>query len=424
MPPLAITPADKQAPDEARQIEVESRVDSLLIRWQQADDSDLKYSVLQGEGIDRIELDKTIDQYEITALSAAQFYQLTLTSVDLSGNESNGIVIDAATLLDNPVLIEVEAFSGKVGLTWAAAQPINAVNQYWIYAELNDFNSTQGLTPKLKVSAGTLQAGLAGLNNGTDYYFAVAAQNISQGVSNAVVTTMATPEADQQGPTIGQISFAGVILQSGSNLTQSDSLSVQIEDPSSVSRVEFYIDDQLLGVDSNGSNTYSQALELFSLLDGDHQLRIKAFDSLENSSEEELPITVALGAPAAPSILKPHNNLTTNKASVTVTGSAPTHTQIQLVLNGTDVTGLIDVSASGQFVSQLELIDGVNAVLAKAQYPDRSGFGNTSNPLNITLDGTIPKIPSGFVARSGELGQISLSWQAPTTDQADQAGSS
>jgi|GEM_PF-2351211 len=128
--------------------------------------------------------------YEKSDLSPATGYTFKVTVLDDSGNESDGVSIDAATLLDNPLNLAARAGSTWVALTWDPAAPTDLVEHYVVYQSTVDFTSVEGLTPK--AVSGT-ETTMTGLTPGIAYYFAVTTVNISDGQKTDVTAITATP---------------------------------------------------------------------------------------------------------------------------------------------------------------------------------------------------------------------------------------
>ncbi|MCU7860627.1 MAG: hypothetical protein KZQ86_12530, partial [Candidatus Thiodiazotropha sp. (ex Lucinoma kastoroae)] len=335
-------------------------------------------------------------------------------TLDNSGNESVGRSITGATLLPNPTGLSAAGEESRVSLTWNAATPNNLVSQITIYAETSDFASIAGLTPRLRLGPSATAATVTGLTNGTPYYFAVTAVNLLDGETPAVATVSATPQSDQQGPTLGALTFRGSPFTAGATLNESGTLTVAVSDSSGMSRIAFQLDGSPLSTDTNGDDGYSTVLDLMNLADGSHTLTVTAYDVLENVTSQSYTFTVSLAAPPAPLITSPTTGSVTNQVTLNVTGSADAQTEVLLQLNGAQVAGPLALDANHQFQAQVTLAEGSNTLTAQAQ--NRGGLSPLSSTVTVTLDTQVPDGPLGLNAQSLEGGQVLLTWNASSDE--------
>ena len=408
--PITATPTDNKAPDEAGGLSVsQSLADQLTVNWTASPDSggDLANYRLYVDGALSSEVTKDVLTATVSGLTAATGYQLSLRTVDTSGNESVGINIDTATLLPNPTGLASTAHSGKVDLSWNAVVPANLVKSYAIYAETTPFTSVTGLTPKLVVAGSKTASVLAGLTDDVTYTLAVTARNISGGESKSVTPITDTPHPDRTGPVINSIQYNSVALNDGDTLSASGIISVTATDPAGIGRVEFIAGGQLLGSDTNGKDGYGMALDLLSVVDGALTIDAVAYDTLDNATPISRNVTIALAAPAAPQLTAPTDGLITNQSTVTVQGTAEKTSSIILYQNGTEA-GTTTTDTTGHFQLNVTLVEGANALTATAS--NRGGVSIASAAITVTLDTTIPESPTGLQASAGEQGVVSLSW--------------
>jgi hypothetical protein len=230
----------------------------------------------------------------------------------------------------------------------------------------------------------------------------------NSGILNAGVAIEDNAIADLTGPTLSGVSYAGLPLAAGQTLTRSASLSVAAVDPSGVSRVDFFLDTVRIGTDGNGTDGYGASVDLVAVSDGAHVLTVKAYDSLNNVTETSVPVTVALAAPAAPSITGPANGLTTAQKRQTVTGSAEPGTQVQLYVNGAP-SGSAVIAAGGSFSIDATLAEGANRLQTAAS--NRGGSSGFGNEVVVTVDTTIPAAPLGLSAAAQAGRRVRLVWQ-------------
>ncbi|MGL6160944.1 fibronectin type III domain-containing protein [Microbulbifer sp.] len=437
-------PMDVEAPDEIANLVVQSGADSLQLSWNPSANTagDLvgyKVAFIEDPSgrVDDIPLASLGDpqgvvQHLVTGLSPATSYPVRVYAYDESGNASTGITDAGTTLLPNPATVTATPKSSKIEISWSSVAPYELLKNYAVYVQESSFSSTAGLQPKAVRSKGSvsdteLNWSLAGLKNGTTYYVAVASVNISGGSDPAVTPVAVTPEADTEGPTIEAAEYqqgtALLDLTTTPQLVQDGRFKIAATDESGVARVEFYLDGKLLGTEyaaSGGdSSTYGRNVALLNYTDGDHALTVKAYDVWENVTIAEYGFSVALAAPSAPQITSPSEGWLTNNPAVTVYGSAEKQTQVQLYRNGTAVGTVEPVDSTGKFQVEITLEEGDNLITAAAEYPGRSGFGAQSAARTVTLNTSIPDAPTDLTAIERELGEISLSWSAVSSDDAE-----
>ena len=218
----------------------------------------------------------------------------------------------------------------------------------------------------------------------------------------------APPPPDTEGPVLASLSLGGTAVSGGSTLTRSGTLTVSATDRSAISRIDFYVDGTLIGSDSNGADGYSAYLDLYSVTDGAHDLKMYAYDSLNNQSQTTVSVTVALAPPSVPTISAPANNYLTNLAQVTVSGSAEKLTQVSILNNGIVVAGPVAVTSAGTYSLSVPITNGSNSLQASAS--NRGGASLPSSAVLVTVDVAIPAAPLGLNAVPQTAGKIRLTW--------------
>lgn len=413
--PVSVATADTTEPEDVTNLRVDSLSDQLIIRWTASTNStnDLAgYKVYfnNGAGVD-VAAGTTL--HTVNTLIAATAYPIRVTAYDNTGNESAGVIIEAVTLLPNPTGVTVDPLSSRVEISWLPAEPQLYVKEYAIYASTTDFVDVTNMTPNLRVNSSSSNTQLAGLTNGTPYYIAVTTINLSNGETKTVSTVPVTPQADQVGPDISALTYDSSPLNDGSTVTQSGVIGVSVTDQSGVSRVLFDVDGTQLGMDANGEDGYTANWNIVDFSDGPHVLTITAYDTLENSSNQSLNLTVALAAPAAPVITTPADGVVTNLDSITVSGTAELQTEAFIYIDTVQVAGPLTVNSLGRFSALVNLTPGTQAITAAAQ--NRGGLGLLSASITVELDDSVPDAPKGLTAQSTANGQISLTWM-PSSD--------
>ncbi|MCU7905837.1 MAG: hypothetical protein KZQ76_08255 [Candidatus Thiodiazotropha sp. (ex Epidulcina cf. delphinae)] len=410
--PLSATPADTTPPREVRGLSIVPTATSLQLSWNApaAGSADLAGYRLYFNNAAAAPLAAAVTSAERTGLSPATGYPVRITTLDDTGNESAGVTATAATLLSNPAGLAAEGQESRVRLTWGPAAPANLVKQVALYAETGDFSSVAGLTPRLRLAPGATAATVAGLSNGTAYYFAVTAINLSGGETPSVSSVTATPRSDLEGPALGTLSYRGSPISDGAQLRESGRLTLAAGDPSGVSRIAFQLNGYPLATDTDGSDGFSAPLNLADLADGNHTLTVTAYDVLENATAQSFTFSVSLAAPPAPTITSPLSGHVTNQATLTVAGVSAEQTEVTIRVNGVQAAGPLPLNADNRFQAQVSLSEGANSLTALAQ--NRSGPGPAAAPLSVTLDTQAPDAPRGLKAQSLEDGQVRLTWNA------------
>lgn len=227
--------------------------------------------------------------------------------------------------------------------------------------------------------------------------------------NNITLAKALPPPPDTEGPALASLSLGGTAITTGSTLTRSGSLTVSATDRSGVSRIDFYLDGTFLGSDTSGGDGYSAFVDLYSVTDGAHTVRVRAFDSLNNATDQTTSVTVALAPPPAPTLTAPANNSLTNLAQITVSGTAERQTTVSIYSNGTVIAGApIAVDSAGRFSASVAVGEGANRLRAAAT--NRGGTGPQSGEVLVTVDTAIPAAPLGLNAIAQASGRVRLTW--------------
>lgn len=211
---------------------------------------------------------------------------------------------------------------------------------------------------------------------------------------------------DQTGPLLSAIQFNGTAFANGSVVTKSGNFTASVSDPSGVGRLDYVLDGVVLG-SARGGN-FAQFFNPLPVADGPHTLSLFAYDTLNNVTSQTLSFSVALAAPAAPSITQPVDGLLTNQKQQSVSGTvAPEASQVQLFRNGQAEGGLLTVT-NHSFSGNVTLQEGENTLSAKAY--NRGGESPASSLIKVKLDSKKPDAPVGLTATGREAGEIVLTW--------------
>lgn len=418
---VSATTLDVTAPEEVTDVSVGSTETSVTISWLASTDShgDLaSYNFYIDTDQNFINnptptsLLSTITSHQITGLTAAAQYWIRISTVDDSGNESTGVKSMAVTLLQNPTGLVTYPLDSMADINWTGVTPSSLVKHYAVYVLASDIGITDVTTMTLALTTSTTSARLAGLNNDTIYQVAVTTINRSDGESEVATSVGVTPVADTQGPVIANLQFNDAALAEDSTVTRPDDITMVLEDPAGINRVEFHVDGTLLGIDANGADGYSMYWNLYDYSDGPHTLAVTAYDNLANSSTttpSPLNLTVSLNAPTFPSITSPVTGYQTNQPQVEVRGTAQAGADISIYKDGvTLIPGPISTDAGGNFAVSVPLLEDDNILQAKAS--NRGGPSALSASITVNRDSSVPEAPVGTLAKSKPAGLIQLSW--------------
>ena len=410
---IPTTPVDIQPPAEVTQITTTSGATSVQLQWQASTSNDTAFYRVYRDTVNVSgNIPPAQTNFTLTNLLSATGYNVRITALDQSLNESPGVSLTVATRLNNPSGVTATGQNARIDLSWNAVNPGNLVGSYRVYAAETPYTSVASLTPRRVVQAGTTSTQLAGLQNGHLYYVAVTAVNISGGENQTVTTVTATPQPDTAGPALSNPRFAGLPLIANQTIAASGELTLQASDPSGVTRVDFYIRSgparTLLFSDINSANGFQAQWNLANFPDGPYTIEFEAFDAVSNMTPLAIPVVVLYGPPAAPVISQPSNSAVVTASSIQVSGSAPVETTVRVLRAGSVVAGPYTVNGAGAFAITVPLAVGANVLTATAT--GRGGVSAPSAPVTVTLDTALPEAPTGLTALSEEGGEIRLTW--------------
>jgi hypothetical protein len=179
---------------EVQNLAVTSFTNSITLTWTapaQVDAFLARYNLYFNGGTNPVAVNKAATSYSATGLQPAAGYTFRIATVDTFGTESAGVVVQAATLLDNPSDVAAQSFDGMIRLTWSHVEPNDLVKYYAVYQAGTNFTGVASMTPVL-TTRGT-RADVSGLANGTPYFFAATTVNIVDGQKQGVQAVTATP---------------------------------------------------------------------------------------------------------------------------------------------------------------------------------------------------------------------------------------
>lgn len=346
-------------------------------------------------------LAKEAVSHTLTGLTGHTVYKLRVTTFDTGGRESAGTVITAATALANPTGVTAVPGKNQVSLSWnAVSSPYVATYHVYRVAGDTPLTSVEGLTP-IHAQNGTSLVN-KNLENGTSYQYAVTVVNTFGAQNTRVTGVAATPRADAVPPVIGSFS---VTL----NQVVTDALTIEAtasDDESGIAKLELYLDGELIHTATGGSlSWYWNTLET---TDGNHVLKVVAFDGSGNRAELERTVIVSQAPPATPQITG--HSLNGAAGTVTLNGTAPRSTTVTLKA-GTAVAATCETDSAGRFsFSGLPVTEGDNPFAVKATH--RGGDSPYSNAYVVALDTGAPPAPVALAAAVLPGGKLQFTWQA------------
>ena len=231
--------------------------------------------------------------------------------------------------------------------------------------------------------------------------------------SNPSGVLTASYTIDTGGPVLSNIQYGSSALSNGLNITSANSISLNATDTVGISRVEFYVNGQLIGTDTNPDGGFSTPWNLSGLqANGSYTIMIRAYDSRNTLTEQSYNVSLALAPPSAPALTSPASGTTSADSNIIVQGTSLRNTFINLYRGTTPLASAIPVDSAGQFQASVSLVSGLNSITAKATY--RPGEESAaSSARTITLDSTLPKPPVGIQIQSREGSALRLDWTPP-----------
>lgn len=193
-----------------------------------------------------------------------------------------------------------------------------------------------------------------------------------------------SPEApihiDIDGPLISSNLTAGQVY--GGEIT----LPISVSDLLSISRVDYYLDDEFLETRSNPTST-DIILDTSEYSDGDHVMSVYAWDSLVNKGSTTIPLRFDNSGPTLTVV----DDLLTNKDTFVLTGTAVDPTKSGLVVTVNDQPA--SMFDGGKWRIEVSLSSNITPVTVVAS----DGLGNyTEEVVTIALDKTEPEVEPFF----------------------------
>jgi hypothetical protein len=363
-----------------------------------------------GQGYDAgSAISKTVATFTKKGLNDATNYKFKVTTKDTLGHESAGSVVTAETRLANPAGVMAVPGNQKVTLSWSAVSS-PYVKLYNIYRLQSDTQQTDvGAMTLVKSQSGTTFTDTTGIANGVTYQYAVTTLNTYGAERTSVQSVSATPRGDTTGPVISNVNIApnqvitAPMTISASAVDANDSTG---HPESAMGRIELWIDGVQTAAQNGGTLSYSW--NVVNATDGNHAVRIAAYDAPGNLTEQAFPVVVSLAPPVAP-VISSTFGAPINLQTATISGTAQQGATVSLRVNGVVVAQVTATDAAFTFPAVV-LAEGVNSVAAKAS--NRGGDSPFSADTKITVVTAAPAAPLNLVAKPLAGGSIQFSWQA------------
>jgi fibronectin type 3 domain-containing protein len=144
--------------------------------------------------------------------------------------------------------------------------------------------------------------------------------------------------------------------------------------------------------------------------DGAHTVTAAATDGAGNRNSLAHSITLNYAPPAPPVISAPADGFIAVSATVSVSGTAPVGTTVQLQINGVD-TASAQVGVSGLWSASLHLTEEGEPVLTALSFEAR-GFSGPSAPVHLIYGTSAPNPPISLQATVLSGGRARIAWQA------------
>ena len=407
-------PADTVAPEDITGLSATAGYsaadgNSVTLLWSASANTsnDLADQILyidEGRGYDSgTSIGKSATGFTKKELNDATVYKFKVTTKDTLNHESSGSVIQAVTRLANPTDLAIVPGNKKATLSWNAINSpyVKFYNIYRVKSE-SPQSDVSGM-PLIKSQTTTSFADTA-LTNDTVYQYAVTVVNISDAERTSVQSVAVTPRGDTTGPVI-----SGLNLTANKVFTAPFTITATATDESALDRIELHIDDVKTATVNGG--TLSWNWNVADTTDGNHIVKIAAYDTPGNKSEAGIPVVVSLAAPPVP-IITTSFDAPISRKSVAISGATQAGTTISLRVNGV-VTAQQTTSGSTFTFSEVNLSEGDNHISVKAT--NRGGESPYSADLKITVITTTPSAPSELSAKQLAGGSVQFSWKpAPT----------
>ncbi len=197
-------------------------------------------------------------------------------------------------------------------------------------------------------------------------------------------------------------------LNEGAVVSRPRYLTPSVTDNTGVVRVDYRVDGSLFA--SSSQAPFDVLWNLVGVVDGARTVGVTAFDAFGSSSTVTRAVTVNYMPPSPPVVSYPADGFVTNSATVSVSGTAPAGTTVQIQIGGVDVAA-VQVGPSGSWYASFVLPAEGELTLTALAFEPR-GFSGPSAPVHLTYTTTAPNPPVLVQASLLSGGRAKLTWQA------------
>jgi len=144
---------------------------------------------------------------------------------------------------------------------------------------------------------GTYFSYLSNLNPDTTYYVRAYATNVrgtGYGAELNFTTNSATVNVEITNPSQGDMVYGTVTIEADASIVSADSSTESQTTAVSITKVEFYIDDEKIGQDT--SQPYEFQWDSTMVSNGTHSIKAMAYDQDDNMAQDEISVTVSNGS--------------------------------------------------------------------------------------------------------------------------------
>ncbi|HOX21968.1 MAG TPA: fibronectin type III domain-containing protein, partial [Elusimicrobiales bacterium] len=333
-------------------------------------------------------------------------YLASFTATDLAGNRAFAeipfIVDQTSPSVVNDLSVAVS--SGVMLLNWTSpGDNLSGVAGYIVRSatfsltEANFINAQDISGAPVPLSAGSPQSFSLSLSTAATRFFALKSSDTAGNFSQ--LSNVAYLDAD--GPALSALSPGA-----GVRFSRPGTISLQASDLSGIAGVSFLIDG--LEVFSSTIAPFAYYWNTLAYEDGEHQLVIRATDTVGNVSDLTAVYDLRYGPPAVPVITAPVNKLKTTAAELLVSGTAEPGIAVEIKINNFSA-GTVYSAPNGSFTLPVVLFgEGTQSITATAK--DGKGNSIPSSPVTVYYNLAAPSAPLSLMASSLAGGKLQLAW--------------
>ncbi len=194
------------------------------------------------------------------------------------------------------------------------------------------------------------------------------------------------------GPAVA-LSFAGQPLAANATITQPGVLAIAAESPVGIARIQGSVNGVSIFNQAYGNTspvTASQFLDFAQLPNGSHTLGVVVTDGDGGQTALNVPFTLNLSAPPAPTITSPANGAKISTPQLGVSGTATPGSRVQVYVDGQAAGSPVTASANGNFATSITLTEGSHQLTARAS--NSRGDSPMSQAVSVTYTASVPTV--------------------------------